>query len=265
MKILICGKGGSGKSTIAALLARHLNRMGYRVLLVDADESNFGLHLLAGVGRPASIMENLGGKAEFKARLNQPLAPGGNPFQEMLTIDELPESCVAGTDSLRVTAIGKIHAFGEGCACAMGMLSRTVLSKLNLGENDFVLIDTEAGIEHFGRRVDAECDLILGVVDPVYESFLMAGTIREMARNAGKECRFVLNKVTATTLDIMLRHMAEADVIARISQSERIFQDSLHGNALTEDLPELEPLCRWVADRKSRLNLQPASPVANPF
>jgi CO dehydrogenase maturation factor len=38
-------------------------------------------------------------------------------------------------------------------------------------ENEIVVVDAEAGVEHFGRRVDGECDLILGVVDPSYESF----------------------------------------------------------------------------------------------
>ena len=44
MKVLICGKGGSGKSTIAALLAKCVSRRGYQVLVVDSDESNYGLH-----------------------------------------------------------------------------------------------------------------------------------------------------------------------------------------------------------------------------
>lgn len=261
MKILICGKGGSGKSTISAILARHLNRMGYRVLLVDADESNFGLHRMVGVHQPTTIMENLGGKTEFKARLNQPLSPAANPFQEMLTIDELPESYLAGTDNLRIVAIGKIHAFGEGCACAMGMLSRTILSKLKLGGKDIVIIDTEAGIEHFGRRVDGECDLIFGIIDPTYESFMMAGKMTEMARNAGKEIQFVLNKVTETTVDIMLQHVDADNVIARIPQNDQIFTDSLQGNALTIQLPQLEQLCLWIGNRKSQMDTENASPV----
>ena len=64
MKILICGKGGSGKSTIAALLSKNLAARGYDVLLIDADESNLGLHRLTGIAMPVDIMADLGGKRD---------------------------------------------------------------------------------------------------------------------------------------------------------------------------------------------------------
>jgi len=44
MKILICGKGGSGKSTVATLLASAMHKRGKNIFLVDADESNIGLY-----------------------------------------------------------------------------------------------------------------------------------------------------------------------------------------------------------------------------
>ena len=50
MKILICGKGGSGKSTIASLLAKSMAEKGHNVLVIDSDESNFGLHRQLGMG-----------------------------------------------------------------------------------------------------------------------------------------------------------------------------------------------------------------------
>jgi len=62
MKILICGKGGSGKSTITAVLSKNLIDSGYRVLVVDADESNFGLSALLGLADPKELMEQIGGK-----------------------------------------------------------------------------------------------------------------------------------------------------------------------------------------------------------
>ena len=59
MKLLICGKGGSGKSTVSVLMARAFQRMGKRVLLVDADESNLGLHRLAGSPSAETLLEAL--------------------------------------------------------------------------------------------------------------------------------------------------------------------------------------------------------------
>ena len=54
MKVLICGKGGSGKSTLSALIEKKKKNRGYRVLLVDADESNYGLHRLLNISHPVS-------------------------------------------------------------------------------------------------------------------------------------------------------------------------------------------------------------------
>ena len=68
MKVLICGKGGSGKSTIAVLIANGLANYGNNILLVDADESNLGLHRLMGISNPIALMDNLGGKQGFKEK-----------------------------------------------------------------------------------------------------------------------------------------------------------------------------------------------------
>jgi len=252
MKILVCGKGGSGKSTIAVLLSAKLNNLGYNVLLVDADESNFGLHRLAGLPLPRDIMSNLGGKKGFKEKLNQTFPAGDKPFNQKIGIDELPEGCVTEANGIRLLVIGKIHHFGEGCACPMGVLSKLVLSNLVIKENEIVIVDTEAGIEHFGRRIDAECDLILDVIDPTYESFVMAEKIQKMAQTASIELSFVLNKINPRVEDAMIRNVNPAKIIARIPQHEQIFLESLEGKALTADVPEIEPLCELI--RKLKLD-----------
>ena len=76
MKISICGKGGSGKSVIAALLAIGLKARGYRVLVVDSDESNSGLFRLLGFHRPPTpLMEMAGGKRGLKERMAVKTSP----------------------------------------------------------------------------------------------------------------------------------------------------------------------------------------------
>ena len=58
----VCGKGGCGKSTVTTLLAKELARMEKKVLVVDSDESNFGLHRQLGVELPRDFTEYFGGK-----------------------------------------------------------------------------------------------------------------------------------------------------------------------------------------------------------
>jgi CO dehydrogenase maturation factor len=250
MKIIVCGKGGSGKSTISTLLAAAMNKKGYQVLLVDADESNYGLHRLLGVEPPTILIDHFGGKRSFKEKLNQTFPGRNTPFATKITMDELPPECLTDIDGIRLLVIGKIHDFGEGCACPIGLLSKTVLAQLEIGPKQVVIIDTEAGIEHFGRRVDAECDLVLGVVDPTYESFMLSRKIQEMAEKAGAKFLLVLNKVEDRIAEAMSKHFDPEKIVARIPKSEEVFLDSLEGRRLKTEIPEIDAICRVIEGLK---------------
>jgi len=248
MKLIVCGKGGCGKSTISALLAMKFCSLGYRVLLIDADESNFGLHRMVGIPTPVHIMDSLGGKKGFKEKINKPFPDTDRPFSRKLKIDELPEDCVQESGGIKLAVIGKVHGFGEGCACPMGLLSRMVLASLIIEKNDMVIIDTEAGTEHFGRQVDAECDLIIGVIDPTYESILLAEKMEGMAKSAGKDIVYVLNKTGEQIIDDMTKQMDPQKVWAAIPQNEAIFTKNLKGDMLELTVPEIDRFCHKIQE-----------------
>ena len=252
MKIIVCGKGGSGKSTLSAMIARALKNKGYNVLVVDADESNLGLHRLMGVSYPIPILDSLGGKKGFREKMAPvfPQGSGDSLFKDRMEIDDFPEKCVARADGIRLIVIGKIHHFGEGCACPMGALSRLILPKLHIKENEVVVIDTAAGVEHFGRGVDAAGDMILGVVDPTYESFVLAKNMQDMAAKAGTEMFFVLNKVDDHIKLFMIQNVGPENVVAVIPQNQAIFKDNLAGKELQTTLKEIDPICRLIEEFK---------------
>lgn len=254
MKILICGKGGSGKSTVSVLIAKGLKNMGYSVLIVDADESNFGLYRLLGISESESLIEKLGGKKGAKNRMvaffSKQSPP--SPFMTPWKINELPEDCMVNVKGLRLLVIGKIHRFGEGCACSMGFVAKTFLSNLDVGNDEMVIVDTEAGIEHFGRGVEQGCDMIIGLIDPTYESFMLAQKIEEMARNSGKDVFFLLNKTEDAVEGVMDRYADKEKVIARLPKDNAIFMDSLEGKELSVELPEIDQVCRFIEGRGKR-------------
>ncbi|RLC24638.1 MAG: ATP-binding protein [Deltaproteobacteria bacterium] len=248
MKVLICGKGGSGKSTLSVLIARTMKERGYRVLLVDADESNFGLYRLMGVTPPMTLMDYLGGKKGFKQKLNAPLHAHGAEgiLPGKLRIDEIPKTCVARADGIRLLVIGKILDFGEGCACPMGVLSKMVLSRIEEDADEIVIVDTEAGVEHFGRGVDQACDMVIGIVDPTFESFMTAEKISEMAEKAGAALFFVLNKVEETVASVMDAHIDTKRVIGRIPRDPDIFMAGLSGKTLATGVGGMERIARTI-------------------
>jgi CO dehydrogenase maturation factor len=258
MKIIICGKGGSGKSTLSTLVARGLSNRGYSILMVDGDESNLGLHRLLGGQAPLNFMDSLGGKKGFREKLNNTFPQGNTDviFGPNTKVKDIPKECVSTIDNIRLLAVGKIHHLGEGCACPIGRLSKTILSNLSIGKNEIVIIDAEAGIEHFGRGIDAACDMVLGVVDPTFESFMLAKKMEDMVRDSEKEIFFVMNKVDERVEASMNKRIDQKKVITRIPMSNDIFMSSLNGEKLSADLPEIEEVCDLVESKKERLDIE---------
>ncbi len=235
MKLLVCGKGGSGKSTITALIAKSLAKKGYKVTVIDGDESNLSLHRLLGVERPKELKELFGSRKEvFEGVKNL----------KFRRVEDIPEEFVSG-DGIRFLCVGKIHEFGEGCACPMGALLREFLKRLELGKDEFVVVDAEAGIEHFGRGVEEGCDAIVFVLDPTYESKVMMERVKSM--NVGKRIYFVLNK-----FDERFRDLLNFEVDAVVPFREDIFLSCLRGERIDTEVREIEDFVdKIIRDRTS--------------
>ena len=232
MKIILCGKGGSGKSTLATLLARACAARGKQVLVIDSDESNFGLHKQLGMALPEDFTHYFGHKKGIFQDGAQDVFEGG------WRLADIPEDYCSRDGAIRLMAIGKIHDAGEGCACAMGALAKIFLEHLVLGEDEVAIVDTEAGVEHFGRGVDKFVDAILMVADPSFESIQLAGKICEMGRSFDKPVYIVVNRVTDQQFDWMRAHMPEPDaVIAGVPMDDDVFLAGMKGEAITKELP----------------------------
>ena len=254
MKLMICGKGGCGKSTAASLLAFAFNRMGKRVLVADLDESNYGLHRQLGLELPQDLTLFFGSKKGIyraldgqkeKAAANagdsgaasaQGAASSPNPFGEDLTLDTLPSGFVSGEAPLQMVAIGKIRDAGEGCACAMGTLAREFLRHLRLRENEIAIADAEAGVEHFGRGVDAASDAVLMIVDPSYESVRLAGKVAEMCGALEKPLFFLINKADGDEADLIRGSLGSLPgrILGRIPDDPSLRRAGLAGASLRE-------------------------------
>jgi len=253
MKILICGKGGSGKSTISSLLAKSMARKGYNVLVIDSDESNYGLHRQLGMELPDDFMNFFGGKRGMGRRIREFFKKGESVsvFDKRWGINDLAEEYLTKKNGIRLVAIGKIHDFGEGCACPMGALAKTLLDNLDVTDKEIVIVDTEAGIEHFGRGVEQGCDVILVVIEPSYESLKLAGKIDEMAKSIGKTIYFVLNKVDDDSRSAMLESLdqSKVNVAGTVPAITDVFKAGLAGEELDVHLPEIEGLADLLGSR----------------
>jgi CO dehydrogenase maturation factor len=230
MKISVCGKGGSGKSTIVTLLANEAQARGYRVLVVDSDESNTGLFRMLGFSHPpVPLMELVGGKKGLKQKMAQP-----NVLSEpRITPDRIREPYLLQRDGLMLVSIGKILQSLEGCACPMGVLSREFLKKLVLQEGELAIVDMEAGVEHFGRGVDTSIDSVLIVIEPPLESVSVGQKIHELASGMGiYNVWAIMNKVPSEEIAARLKAELEKshiEVVGCLHQDVDIINSSMDG------------------------------------
>jgi CO dehydrogenase maturation factor len=230
MKISVCGKGGSGKSTVVALLANEARARGYHVLVVDSDESNSGLFLMMGFDHPpVPLLELVGGKKSLKQKMSQT-----NVLSEThIATAQIPEQHLLQKNGLKLVAIGKILQSLEGCACPMGVLSREFLKKLTLEPNELAIVDMEAGVEHFGRGVETSIDSLLIVVEPPLESINVAEKIHHLTSEIGvKNVWAIMNKVPSGEIATRLKVELEKrriEVVGCIYFDADIFRSSLEG------------------------------------
>lgn len=240
MKLVVCGKGGSGKSTVSALVASEMASRGQSVLVVDTDESNFGLYKQLGLPQPPDFMESLGGKKALGEKLRRFLKSDGKERLSILedfSLSEIPEELIVGENGVRLLAIGKIHEYGEGCACPMGALAREFIEKLAPG-NMQVIVDTDAGIEHFGRGVEAGCDRIVVVIDPSFESVQLSGKISEMGTKINKPVSFVLNRMNQDSVELF-DLVDGKKIIGALPFDSGVFKACLKGKRIPQ-IPEIK-------------------------
>ena len=232
IKISVCGKGGSGKSTLTSLLAIAAQDKGLTTLVIDSDESNSGLYRMLGVDTPPTpLMALVGGREGMKDKMNQPTLLS----ESELVLEQIPYPYVHEKNGLRLLSIGKIHQALEGCACPMGVLSREFLKKLRLGENEIAIVDMEAGIEHFGRGIDNSIDAVLVVVEPSFESITLAEKIKDLASGINKKLWAVLNKINSQNLIDEIETKLKSsgiETIGEISYDGSIFLSGLNGDTL---------------------------------
>jgi len=198
--IAVAGKGGTGKTTLAALIIDHLvkNKKG-TVLAIDADPSA-NLNLALG----APLFDTVGDvREETATAVGGGKALGGLSKWDYLDL-RINEALVEepGFDLL---AMGRPE--GAGCYCAANNILRTSVDRLSAAY-DYVVIDNEAGLEHLSRRTTRDVDLLLIVSDPSLRGIVTAGRVAEVIdelKTTVGAAYLIVNRVNGEQLPEALR------------------------------------------------------------
>ena len=186
LKLAISGKGGVGKTTLAALLAQVYAGRGRQVLAVDTDPSPC---LAVALGVPAELRAKLHPIAEMADLIEQRTGakPGsvGGFFTLNPHVDDIPERFSVVHRDVRLLEMGSIDLGGSGCFCPESALLKALLHQLLFRKDEVLLLDMYAGVEHLGRATADSVDAMLVVAEPTRRSLNTAAHIKRLAKDIG--------------------------------------------------------------------------------
>ena len=186
MKLAISGKGGVGKTTLAALLARCYAEKGREVLAVDADPSPC---LAGALGFPLELREKLRPVSEMdeliESRTGARRGSLGSFFKVNPKVDDIPKKFSAEHRGVRLLEMGSVDTGGSGCICPQSALLKALFTNLMMSEEDILIMDMYAGVEHLGRGTADFVDAMLVVAEPTVRSVETAKQIASLAGDIG--------------------------------------------------------------------------------
>jgi CO dehydrogenase maturation factor len=191
----VTGKGGVGKTTFAATLARLYAEEGKHVLAADVDpDANLGLAL----GFDEEELDTIVPITKMRKLVEERTgANADNKFYKLNPkVDDIPDTYSKTKNGVKLLVLGTVDTAGSGCVCPEHVMLKRIINHLVLRSNDVVILDMEAGLEHLGRGTTEGMDQFVVVIEPGARSIQTYQNVKRLASGLGvKQVRVVANKV----------------------------------------------------------------------
>ncbi|MEH1015475.1 ATP-binding protein [Micromonospora sp. CPCC 206060] len=263
MKVAFVGKGGSGKTTLAALFARHLGRAGRPVLAIDADINQHLATALGSTTTPSTsappLSEYLPQIKEYlrgdNPRITSPAAmvkttPPGAGSRLLRVVDDNPiyQACVRPVGDVRLAVTGAFTEDDLGVACYHSKVGAVelLLNHLVDGPGEYVVVDMTAGADSFASGLFTRFDRTFLVCEPTLRSVGVYHQYAGYAREYGVALSVVGNKIEDDSdVGFLREHVGDA-LLTWVSRSAYVRRAE---RGTVAPLEELEPANRAVLDR----------------
>ncbi len=255
MKIAISGKGGVGKTTLTALLAQVYADAGRPVMAVDADPSPC---LAGALGFPPGLRRKLHPIAEMADLIEErtgakPGASGGY-FTLNPRVDDIPDRFSVAHRGVRLLEMGSVDLGGTGCICPESALLKSLFTHLMFRDEEMLILDMYAGVEHLGRATVDFVDAMLVVVEPTRRSLGTAAQIKKLANDIGLERLWLVgNKVRDDGEVAFLQEETPGlPVLGWLPADMAVQRADRLGIAVYDHVPDLRTAAGEIAEKLAR-------------
>jgi CO dehydrogenase maturation factor len=251
MKIAFAGKGGAGKTTLASMMIKLLAEDKRRILAVDADPNS---NLAGSLGFPQAreIKPIVEMKDLIYERMDIKQDPKGSFYKLNPRIDDIPEKFIRKRNGIGLIVMGTVDAGGSGCVCPESTFLRELLKHLVLNQDEDIVMDMEAGIEHLGRSTAASMDCLLAVAEPTLASIETGLRVRGLAEDLKIKTLFIGNKIREKQDEkILYEKLGSSSIVGLVSYHDGM-RDIDRGGSVMDLAADEKPLSQ-VREIKERL------------
>ncbi len=252
LKLAFGGKGGVGKTTVTALIARTIAAIQKEssVIAIDADPV---ANLAAGLGidetRPITPVAELSDLIAERTGAK----PGtmGGFFTLNPKVDDIPERFSIEKDGVKLLVMGTVQKGGSGCICPEATILKALMNHLVLARNEVVVMDMEAGVEHLGRATSGSVDALVVVVNPGARSRKAADTIRKLGQDIGIQKIVILgNRVTSDADKKLIEDsMKDYEILGFLPEEPEIVKSDRAGTRPFDDINTIPDALRQIAEK----------------
>jgi CO dehydrogenase maturation factor len=231
MKLAVTGKGGVGKTTLAAGIAIQIAQAGGEVYALDADPDS---NLASGIGFPPELVADLVPLSELKDLIRERTGaePGyGGMFQLNPKVDDIPERYSREHRGVKLMVMGGVQFGGAGCVCPESIVIKRLLEEFLIYRDTSVILDMEAGLEHLGRGTAQSMGTLVVVVEPGMRSVETARTVKRLAADLRIPVVKVVGNKVRNDADrrFLESSFPEDDLLGCISYDERLIDADRDG------------------------------------